>query len=217
MSGSRSELAKPERFKNWEIAVLALFLQGGASKRIHTEDVALKCFELAPDAFSWIKYPNLPDKDIARVALTDARKPACGILVAGRAGRGRRISSSSKDPADDGWILSEAGAKWVSSNRSRLDAVISLRQVRFDRQDVLQHLSRLRNHRVFRTFQTNASAFSPSLGDLADLLRCRPDAPRRVWDQRLERLRNEALLAGQSDVLEFLTVCESVVGSTASS
>jgi hypothetical protein len=74
---------------NWEIAVYALHLQGGASAPIRTEDVALKCFEIVPEAFSWIHHTQYPDKDIARVALTDARKPKAGALVKGRAGKGR--------------------------------------------------------------------------------------------------------------------------------
>ena len=71
MNAASSGESRP---KNWETAAFALFSLGGGDKFIHTEDVALKCFELAPSSFSWVRHTHLPDKDIVRVALTDARK-----------------------------------------------------------------------------------------------------------------------------------------------
>ena len=76
-----------EKTPNWETAVYALYLLGGATKSVHTEDVALKCFELAPGSFSWIKHAHLPDKEVTRSSLVDARKDKYGRLVTGRAGR----------------------------------------------------------------------------------------------------------------------------------
>lgn len=214
LSGTRPVGRASHRYKNWEIAVYALFLQGGLSKYIHTEDVALKCFELAPDAFSWVRHPEFPDKDIVRVALTDARKAGRGTLVSGRAGQGKRASGTTDGTATtDGWILTEAGATWVASNKEKLEGLVASRQVRFDRQNLLQHIGRLRSHSTFKAFSTDPSTFSPSIGDLAELLRCRPDAPMRVWSQRLEKLRNEARLADQPDVLNFLERCAAFVSS----
>ncbi len=102
---------------NWEIAVYALMLCKGHIHRVSTEDVAVKCFELAPDSFSWVKYPRFPDKDTARVALTDARKIGRGKLVRGRAGRGKGHSHRTRTvPGTDGWELTPAGAIWIRSN-----------------------------------------------------------------------------------------------------
>jgi hypothetical protein len=83
--------------KNWEIAVYALFLEGGTSKPIHTEDIALACFRLAPDAFSWIRHVEYPDKDIARVALTDARMSLADCFAAAVA-RDRKAELYTGDP-----------------------------------------------------------------------------------------------------------------------
>lgn len=208
MSGSSNSTVKEARYNNWEIAVFALFLQGGASKRVHTEDVALKCFDLAPDAFSWVTRPEFPDKDIARVALTDARKAKTGALVSGRAGRGKRpIPLRGASLADDGWRLTEQGSKWIAENRSRLDMLTSKRKVRFDRQEPLRRLARIINHAAFRRFKTNGKGFSLSIGELADLLRCRPDAPKHVWERRLQAARNEARVGEQAEVLSFLDAC----------
>ena len=65
---------------NWEIAVYTVYILGGVSKRIHTEEIAMKCYELAPESFSWIKYPKNADKEVARIALTDARKEKYGKI-----------------------------------------------------------------------------------------------------------------------------------------
>ncbi len=81
---------------NRDMVVYALYSLGGATKRFHTEDIALKCFEVWPSAFSWTKYPEYPDKDIVRVALTDARKEKFGFLVDGRTGQTRGQANRTK-------------------------------------------------------------------------------------------------------------------------
>lgn len=48
-----------ENLSNIDIVVYALYVLGGWRERIHTEDIALKCFEIAPSRFSWVKYPRL--------------------------------------------------------------------------------------------------------------------------------------------------------------
>ena len=44
-----------------DIVIYALYNLGGYQERIHTEDIVLKCYELAPTRFSWAKYPQYPD------------------------------------------------------------------------------------------------------------------------------------------------------------
>lgn len=103
------------KLSNWEIAVYILHTLGGGMRLIPTEDIAKRCFEIAPDSFSWNKYSQYPDKDVARKALFDARKEK--NLVRGRAGRGRGQSGRTNvGPAADGWSLTSEGARWVSDN-----------------------------------------------------------------------------------------------------
>ena len=66
------------KLANWKIATYALYVLEGASKTVHTEDIALKCYELAPDVCSWVNYPEYPDKEIVRIALSDAMKEKNG-------------------------------------------------------------------------------------------------------------------------------------------
>lgn len=205
------------RLKNWEVAVYALYLTGGVSKPVHTEEISVKCFELARDAFSWVRFPNFPDKDVARMALTDARKAKAGALVMGRAGRGQRPAPTLQvESASDGWMLTESGAAWVAKNEERLLRLLLEREPRSDRQEVLQRLSRIRAHSLFESFRNSPSSFGPSLGEMADLFRCRPDAPLSIWQKRIQGLRGQARIADQVDTLEFLDRCLARVESSAS-
>lgn len=222
-SGSdvQPQSADKARLNNWEVAVYALYLAGGASKQIHTEEVALKCFELAPDAFSWVRFPRHPDKDIARVALTDARKNSRGGLVSGRAGKGLRKAPVPQSQAvSDGWMLTDAGADWVTKHEEELASLFTAREPRSNRQDLLHRLSRVRTHPVFVSFLENPREFSPSLGEMADLFKCRPDAPLSVWHRRVQSFRSQARIAGQEDTIRFLDSCLQVLerpSSTSSS
>lgn len=56
-----------------EAATLALFICGGERESVHTEDVAIKAAELAPGMFAWEKRTDWIDKELVRVALSDAR------------------------------------------------------------------------------------------------------------------------------------------------
>jgi hypothetical protein len=199
---------------NWEITVYALYLMGGASRWVHTEDIALKCFEIAPDSFSWVKYSKYPDKEVTRIALMDARKEKIGALVTGRAGRGKgHHSKGNTQRRLDGWQLTEAGTEWVAQNEDRLAKELSQRQPRSHRQELLQNMARVRSHNLFKNFQEQPNSFVPSIGSLAELLRCRVDAESHVWERRFGVLRNQAQLAEQEDVLEFIDICRRFVES----
>ena len=194
---------------NRNLVVYALYLLGGESKRVHTEDIAVKCFELFPSSFSWTRHPKYPDKDIVRVALIDARKNQHGCLVQGRAGQKMGLATkTNREPAPDGWILTPKGVDWVRENASRFEQGAVKQEAKEHRQEILRQLRRLRDHHLFQEFQAEPHRFAPSIGDLADLLRCRVDAAPAVWTRRLEKHRGQAQAAGQSDVVEFLERCQ---------
>jgi hypothetical protein len=188
---------------NREIVVYALYLLGGATKRCHTEDVAIKCYQIQPTSFSWSKYTEYPDKDIVRVALTDARKERYGALVDGRSGQKRgQYKKASRKPAVDGWILTESGVQWVESN---LDQLSGIGEVTKDhRQKTLQFLKRVKKHKVFDQYTDDPTHYSPSIGDLADLLRCRVDASESIWLDRFDRIKRNAVAAGETIYIDFI-------------
>ena len=195
-------------FPNRELAVYALYLLGGDSKSVHTEEVAHKCFELFPTSFSWVKYPKYPDKEIARLGLTDARKESYGALVQGRAGQGRGLSAKTQRcPVEDGWMLTAEGIQWLKTNLTALELAAGSGQPKTHRQKLLRQLKRIREHALFQRYTDKQIEFAPQIGELADLLRCRVDAEPDVWQKRFDSVSQQAIAAGQDDVCDFIAKC----------
>lgn len=93
---------------NHEVVLLAVYLLGGETSPIETEDIAVKVNELAPGAFTWKKYPAQINLEIVRVVLSNLRRDADGNLLVGK--------------GNDGWMLTERGlqlARAFSKNSSR--------------------------------------------------------------------------------------------------
>ena len=93
---------------NHDTVLLAVYLLGGESGPIDTEDIAVKVNTLAPGAFTWRKYPNQINLEIVRVVLSNLKRSQGGKLLVG-AGK-------------DGWMLTERGlqsAKGFSGKSSR--------------------------------------------------------------------------------------------------
>ena len=165
---------------NRELVVYGLYLAGGATDRIHTEDVALKCWELFPDSFSWTKYPQYPDKDIVRVTLTDARKDQYGALVSGRV-EGHASGAGRAEP--EGWILTENGLAWIKDNMHLFGNDTANYERKAHRQLILRRVKELKTRPRILTIAARerdppprprrfvesrfVTAFSPSIGELA--------------------------------------------------
>jgi len=194
---------KSIRPPNRELVVYALEQVGGGIRRVHTEDVALKCHELFPDSFSWTRHPALPDKDIVRVALTDARKEQSGVLVEGRSGQTRgKTAKTQREPVPDGWILTEAGLAFLRKHGPSIAAFAKSDDRKDHRQAVLKQLRRIKEHRLFAEYRSDPDRFSAPIGTLADLMRCRVDAPPRIWRKRFESTRL-VVAAADSEELEL--------------
>jgi hypothetical protein len=92
-----------------ELVTWAVYLLGGDQKRIDTEDIAVKAFQLAPRRFSWRKHPEQINLELVRVYLSDAKKSEHGELLTG-SGR-------------TGWSLTRKGLVWLRAARTRLQAI----------------------------------------------------------------------------------------------
>ncbi|MBM4185637.1 MAG: hypothetical protein FJ207_15695 [Gemmatimonadetes bacterium] len=89
-----------------QLVALALYTLGGAGTAVDTEDVAFRAHQMAPERFSWRKYPVQINLELVRVALNDARKKEAGRLVSGT---GR-----------SGWSLTVTGHRWAEQNLGRV-------------------------------------------------------------------------------------------------
>jgi len=47
------EKTMAQDLSNNDIVIYAIFKLGGVEKKIHTEDIAMECFKLSPEKFSW--------------------------------------------------------------------------------------------------------------------------------------------------------------------
>ena len=88
-----------------EAVVLALFSLGGRDSPVDTEDVAIRVGEVAPGMFSWKKYADRIDKELVRVALSDARLKKSWVVGA-------------HDGA--GWLLTPDGERLAREKRHEL-------------------------------------------------------------------------------------------------
>lgn len=78
---------------NHEIVTLAVFLLGGESQYVDTEDIAMKASELAPGRFTWRKYREQVNIDTVRKRLWDAKKPERGALLVGSEKQGWSLTA----------------------------------------------------------------------------------------------------------------------------
>jgi hypothetical protein len=199
----------PTDFPNRELVVFALAMCGGTTHKVHTENIALKCHELFPGSFSWTKYPDIPDKDIVRVALVDARKQAQGALVDGRAGRTKGQSAKTKrEPVPDGWILTEPGLHFLKEHETELRELVRSGRQKDHRQAGRKEMRRIREHNLYHIFQSDPGGFRAPIGQLADLMRCRVDAEPGVWERRFEKLRLVAAASEDDEFAEFVSKLE---------
>jgi hypothetical protein len=98
--------SKAKALSNHEIVTLAVYLLGGDSKRIDTEDAAVKANELAPGRFTWRKYRDQISIDAVRKRLWDASRPQKGGYLMGS--------------ERDGWALTPAGLLYAKAKQGVL-------------------------------------------------------------------------------------------------
>jgi len=126
-----------DRLKQYEVAVLAVYLLGGATRSIDTEDAAVKCHEIAARLFSWQKHRDQINLELVRVSLSDAKKAKNGGLLSGSGREGWRLSSRGLD-----WIRAreQAGGQFAArerqQGRGKAGSIDSVRRER-ERQRVL--------------------------------------------------------------------------------
>lgn len=73
---------------NHQIVTLAVYLLGGRSQPVDTEEIAVKANELAPGRFIWRRFKDQINLELIRVYLSDAKKPVKGALLTGSGSAG---------------------------------------------------------------------------------------------------------------------------------
>lgn len=184
-----------------DIAVYALYLLGGWQKRVHTEDVALKCYELAPSKFSWVKYPQFPDPTPTRFALEAAKKPQYGALVKGESERKRTLRNIG------GWMLTADGIKWVSANMKRIEEYFGKHRPIGERLPADRKLKALTESSGFRKFRVHGEQADISHAEFAESLLCTVNTQVQVLKDRLEQLHSIAEELNRDDIKGYVDFC----------
>jgi hypothetical protein len=190
-----------EMLSDIDIAVYALYTLGGWQERIHTEDIALRCYELAPSKFSWVKYPQFPDLTPTRFALGDAKKLKYGTLIKGESER----KKTSKNIG--GWMLTANGVEWVKTNKERIEEYLGRQIPTGDRLPADRKLKELLGSVAFRKFREYGEKADISHAEFAESLVCTVNAKAEVLNERLDQLHSIAEERKRDDVKSYINAC----------
>lgn len=180
-----------ENLSNRDVVVYALYLLGGWQKRVHTEDIALKCYELAPSQFSWVRHPEYPDPSTARYAL----EKAAGLVT----GQSERTGKSL-----GGWMLTAHGVRWLRANRARIEKSLAGRTPSGDRSAAERKLKELLRSAAFQKFVADGDQAEISHAEFAESLVCTVNTGPEVLNDRLEQLYSVAEELGIAEVRDFV-------------
>ncbi len=190
---------------NIDVALIALLQLGGFERRVHTEQVAVKAFELDPARFGWrlkeFREKGFPDKEPVRIALMDAAKEKYGALVDGRSG----VESSGKDA--DGWTFTPAGARWIREREANIGRRLGLQKSKLPQTETARFVKQIKSQPLFTSFKENQELVDESPFAFTDMLNVSPDASRAVVNRKFQRLRSTAELSGDDEVCGFLEAC----------
>jgi hypothetical protein len=161
--------------RSYHLAAIAVYLAGGADKAVHTEDAAIKAFELAPHRFSWKKYPEKIDLEAVRVALRHAGEQQYGELV--------------KGSIETGWMLTPAGLAFAEAAASQLEARTTTQARRGSRQAAMDaERERLFQTAAWRKFQ-QVGLDDISVHDFHSFARVNEYTSRQKYEERIGILR----------------------------
>lgn len=179
-----------------DIVVYALFLLGGYQRRIHTEDIAIKCFEIARDRFSWTKYPQYPDIQPVRFAL-EKSKP----LI---------IGSSERKRTDVimGWRLTKDGLKWIEENKNKIEESIGNKQIPTGRLTDSKRVKTLLTSSAFKKYQECAGKCEMPHVDIIESLNCTVNTKPEVIFERIDQLSSISHVLKQQQAIEYLDYCQ---------
>lgn len=192
---------KLDNLSDKDIVLYALYILGGWYKRVHTEDIAIECYKIAPSKFSWVKYPQYPDLAPTRFALEAAKKPESGCLVMGESERKRTVKKVG------GWMLTAEGIKWIKLNKARIEKYLGKQRPAGDRVSIERKLNYLLKSKAFKKFIEFGQAADISHAEFADSLICTVNTRPEVLNARLEQLYSIGEELKKEEVKNYVSFC----------
>lgn len=181
------------KLTNHTIAVYSLGDLGGDHTKQHLEDIAVRCFEISPGQFSWVKYKRRIDREKARMALIDASRDRYGALV---------VQISEKSPLY--WQLTQSGTEWFIENHEMLAQLLERPLPALNRREARELLGILRASELYDEWtSTGKVGYNPYA--FCDLIGAPPDQKPSVLRQKFATLRNQVqLLNDERDLGRFM-------------
>lgn len=178
------------------IALISCFSLGGAKSKVHTEEIAYKCFLLNKNDFAWRieKFQRFPDMAKVRKAIDRLKKEE---LI---------IGSYSYDLFKDGWKLSSKGIKVAEEYKSFLKLKKTKTQLTpLDK----RYLRKFTQSAIFKKFikDKKKEDLDISIYDIADLLSSNPNNTDHIRSKFFE-LKNLIEISNEKDFLRFLNFLE---------
>lgn len=133
------KVGRGETLPQSEIVTIAAYLLGAASKRIDTEDIAVKAHELAPGTFTWKKYKDQIDRELIYKHLWDLTNDRGGQYITGAKNEGWMLTLAGTTFAEKAVDKLEGSRPalrrkkeepWVARERSRMRGEIALAKAR---------------------------------------------------------------------------------------
>ena len=190
-----------EKLSNVDIVIYALYLLGGWHKRIHTEDIALKCYELASSKFSWIKYPKYPDLMTTLQALGDAKKEKYNSLVIGESERKSQLNRVG------GWLLTKSGIRRINENIKHFEKVFNKKEPLGDRLDSNKRLKNLLNSIAFKKFLQDKNKPSISYAEFTESIVCTVNTRKEIINNKIYEFISLSEKIKNTNITEFIEYC----------
>lgn len=158
-----------------EAVTIALYLLGGAETARDTEDVAIRVAELAPGMFAWRNYPERIDKELVRVALSDARLKK--EWVVGSHNRG-------------GWLLTADGLEFARRSEGGVEGSAPVRSGREERQHERER-ARMLSTPAFVKVSNDAPASDVSADEADSFFRINVYVEGQARERKIARIENQ--------------------------
>ena len=194
-------IQKTSKLSNIDVAIYALYKLGGWQKRIHTEDIALECFRLAPRKFSWIKYPKYPDISPVYFSLGDAKKKEYGELVIGETERKRTVKIIG------GWMLTIKGIRWIKDNIFRIEQILSENKITRGRLSVDRKINELYKSKAFNKYLLEKDKANISHAEFAESLICTVNTGVEILKSRLDQIDSIAEELKKEKLKNYVNFC----------
>ena len=197
--------SSPRELNNRDFCLFSLAKRGGETGFVSTEDVAMTAFQLYPERFSLVRYPEHPDVDVVRVTLVDLRKEKYGAFVEGN--------------KKAGWKLTDAGLAWLRQNASAIERAIKNKhpkECRIESGKLLtkkkimaQYLKRIYESSAYRKWRLSEKV---TLYDFFDIMRVDQYTPEEVYRNHMGQLRDA--VHNDPQAVRFLRQLDSEYGRT---